>query len=77
MKKYTLTVYIYDYRDNLKGSSYCVGSYETLEEALNEFASYTSINDFITSVENDEYVILSVDSDEECSIKSKKFEWEE
>lgn len=75
MKKYTLTVCIYDYRGNLKGSSYCAGSYETLEEALNEFASYTSINDFVTSVENDEYVILSVDSEEECGIKSKKFEW--
>ena len=75
MKKYFLNVSYYNYRGDI-GGGYTIGEYETLEEAINVFASYTSINDFQTA-ESDEYVILSIDSDEECDIKTKKFEWEE
>ena len=76
MKKYFLNVTYYDYRGYSKGNGYTIGGYETLQEALNEFAFYTSITDFETA-EQDEYVILSIDSEEETNIKSKKFEWEE
>ena len=74
MKKYFLNVTYYDYKGNILGMGYCIGGYDTYEEALKQFASYTSINDFQGVSDGSYYIVLSIDTEEECNLKSRKFE---